>query len=490
MRPITPFVIPEAPASWASAAMPARHEAAAVQYLNAPLLRSLNVAPEDFGAQLLSLIGESAEAAGLQPVALAYAGHQFGQFVPTLGDGRAHLIGEMKGADGRRLDVQLKGSGRTLYSRGGDGRATLGAVLREVLLGECFAALGIPTTRGAAVLVTGEAVPRTTIKPGAILVRVAASHLRVGSFQYYAARGDRAAIDALALAAIRRHDPDLEHIGAERVIRWLERVIGRQADLIARWMSVGFIHGVMNTDNMALSGETIDYGPCAFLDHYHPGQVFSSIDHRGRYAFGNQPQIALWNLARFAETILPLLDADEAVAVRLAEDALDGFAERYSAAYAQLYGQKMGLGDVQSEDALLIADLLSLMQTHRTDFTLGFRALCEAPLQQASLEALRRQFGQSAEADAWIRRWQDRLATTGESMETIAARMRGANPVVIARNHLVEAAITAAEDHGDFSVFQKLVIALATPFSVDPADAALACAPTAEQVVQATFCGT
>ena len=460
-----------------------------VRYLNTRVLQSHGVEPAAFAAQLLGYLANPEGTADCQPLALAYAGHQFGSFVPSLGDGRAHLLGELRESSGTRWDVQFKGSGRTLYSRGGDGRATLGAVLREALLGECFRALDIPTTQALAVLETGERVPRGALKPGAILARRAASHLRVGSFQYFACRGDDVAIRRLADAAIARHDPDLPE-GPSRYTAWFERVVARQARLIARWMAVGFIHGVMNTDNTTISGETIDYGPCAFLDAYHPRKVFSSIDHQGRYAFANQPNIAVWNLARLAETVLPLIDPDEATAIEIATRVLDGFASVYAAAYADAYGRKLGLQTVQPDDATLIEDLLALMAAAGADFTVFFRALGDVPVMGPRAQEARGLLGETAAASAWFARWQARAQAEGSAPEAMAARMRTTNPLYIARNHLVEAAIVAAEARSDFGPFETLMTAIAQPYAERPGFESLAQAPTPAEEVPQTFCGT
>jgi serine/tyrosine/threonine adenylyltransferase len=459
-----------------------------LRFLNERVLGSLGIEPSAFAAALMARFA-SAPGEADPPLALAYAGHQFGSFVPTLGDGRAHLLGELVDGAGRRWDVQSKGSGRTLYSRGGDGRATVGAVLREALLGECFRALGIPTTQALAVLETGEAVPRGVRKPGGIVVRLAASHLRVGSFQYFACRGDTSAVERLAEAAIARHDADLAD-ARDRYLSWMDRVIARQARLVARWMSVGFIHGVMNTDNMTLSGETIDYGPCAFLDAYDPDKVFSSIDHHGRYAFGNQPNVAVWNLARWAETLLPLLDADEAVAIEKATRALGRFTDVYSAAYAEHYAHKLGLATVRAEDAALVADLLALMARSGADYTVCFRALGDVPTDGPRAAEARALLGGGAEVAAWFARWQARAAAEGTAPAALGARLHATNPAVIARNHLVEAAIAAAEERADYGPFTALMAALAQPFDESGSSAPYARPPAPHEVVTQTFCGT
>jgi uncharacterized protein YdiU (UPF0061 family) len=451
--------------------------------VNTALAEQLGIDPGELatpeGAAILAgnLVPEGAE-----PMALAYAGHQFGHFVPQLGDGRANLLGEVVGRDGIRRDIQLKGSGPTPFSRRGDGRAALGPVLREYLISEAMAALGIPTTRTLAAVTSGEPVMRETLMPGAVLTRVAASHIRVGTFQYFAAQGDEDGIRLLADHAIARHDPDAA--AAPNPYRaFLNGVVARQADLVARWLLVGFIHGVMNTDNCAISGETIDYGPCAFMDAYDPGQVFSSIDHHGRYAYGNQPRIALWNLTRLAECLLPLLGGDE----NAAKEALDAFAPTFQAAYFGGLRRKIGLLTEQEGDDNLTQDLLALMAADGADFTLTFRRLCdaaEAPAAEAA--AVRALFKDAGAYDAWAARWRSRLAMEADP----ATAMRAVNPAVIARNHLVEAALAAAIERADFQPFGELMDVLARPYVDDPALARFTIPPRDEERVLQTFCGT
>ncbi|MCX7288154.1 MAG: YdiU family protein [Rhodobacterales bacterium] len=407
---------------------------------------------------------------GADPIAQAYAGHQFGGFSPQLGDGRAHLLGEILAPDGRRFDLQLKGSGRTPFSRGGDGKAAVAPMLREYLISEGMAALGVPTTRALAVVATGETVWRETALPGAVLARVAASHLRVGTFQFFSARGDKAQLKALADYSIARHDPDLA--GAENpYLAFLDAVIDRQADLIARWMGLGFIHGVMNTDNMAISGETIDYGPCAFMEGYAPGTVFSSIDHQGRYAYANQPLILGWNLARLAETLIPLIDRDPDRAVDLANDRLHSIAGRYRTAWTGVMRRKLGLLGADAGDAALADDLLTAMQG--ADWTLTFRRLADPA-------ALRPLFTEFTAMEAWLPRWQ---ARTGDGVST---RIAEANPAVIPRNHKVEAALTAATA-GDMAPFHALLAAIQHPFV--ETEAYMLPAPTGFGP-HVTYCGT
>jgi uncharacterized protein YdiU (UPF0061 family) len=427
-------------------------------------------------------------APGADPLAMAYAGHQFGQFVPQLGDGRAILLGEVVGRDGRRRDIQLKGSGPTPFSRGGDGKAALGPVLREYVVSEAMAALGIPTTRALAAATTGERVIRDTLLPGAVLTRVASSHIRVGTFQYFAARGDQEAIRLLTDHVIDRHYP--EAAAAERPYRaLLEAVIAAQAALIARWLMVGFIHGVMNTDNMSIAGETIDYGPCAFMDAYDPGTVFSSIDANGRYAYGNQPRIGLWNLTRFAETLLPLLGDDETAAIAEAEGALNEFAPQFQAAYDAGLRQKLGLFTTHEDDAALIRSLLEAMTANKVDFTLFFRRLARAQSETGE-EAIRSLFADPAAYDEWIVRWRARLALEPQDAAAREEMMDGVNPAFIPRNHRVEAVIKAAVEREDYGPFEELLTVLSWPFEDQPEFSAYANPPAEEERVLRTFCGT
>jgi uncharacterized protein YdiU (UPF0061 family) len=421
--------------------------------------------------------------AGAEPIAQAYAGHQFGHFSPSLGDGRAILLGEVVTPAGLRRDIQLKGSGPTPFSRRGDGRAALGPVLREYVIGEAMAALGIPTTRALAAVATGEYVFREDALPGAVLTRVAASHIRVGSFQYFAARGDGAALRALLDHAIARHDPAAAG-AANPALAFLEGVVARQAALVARWMLVGFIHGVMNTDNCAVSGETIDYGPCAFMDAYHPETVFSSIDHQGRYAFANQPAIAQWNLARLAEALLPLIGAETAAAVEMAKGVLAGFAPAFGAAWRAGLLAKIGLAEEQAGDEALIQDLFARMAEGGADFTLAFRRLADAA--QGDGEGFAALFADPDAGRDWLARWRERAGAAGVD----AAAMRAVNPAYIPRNHLVEEAIAAAVEREDLAPFETLLEVLARPFEEQPGRERHALPPRPEERVRATFCGT
>ena len=424
---------------------------------------------------------------GAEPIALAYAGHQFGHFTPQLGDGRAVLLGEIVAPDGTRRDLQLKGSGRTEYSRGGDGRAALGPVLREYIVAEAMHALGIPTTRALAVVTTGEAVYRETALPGAVLARVAASHIRVGTFQYFAARHDAEGLRLLADHAIARHYP--EAACAPNPYRaFFQGVLGRQAALVAQWMNVGFIHGVMNTDNCAISGETIDYGPCAFLDEYDPAKVFSSIDRGGRYAYANQPNIVQWNLTRLAECLLLLIDENVEAAIEQVQQDLASFGGRFEDAYTAGLRRKLGLVTAEDGDLALAEALLEAMAANAADFTLTFRALCAAADDMTGA-AVRACFTDPAAFDTWAAVWRAR-----QSRETVApgarvALMRAANPAIIPRNHRIEAAIQAAVGADDFAPFHALLDALASPYA-DHALGPDTMPPLDDQRVTQTFCGT
>lgn len=458
--------------------------------LNLALAKDLGLDPDWLaGSEGVAALAGNAIPAGADPIAAAYAGHQFGQFVPQLGDGRAVLLGEVIDRAGHRRDLQLKGSGPTRFSRGGDGRAALGPVLREYLVSEAMAALGIPTTRALAAVATGEGVARETLLPGAVLTRVAASHIRVGTFQFFAARGDVEGLRALADHVLARHYPD--HVGVAAPYRaLLDAVVARQAELVARWLLVGFVHGVMNTDNMSVAGETIDYGPCAFLDVYDPRTVYSSIDRAGRYAYGEQPRMALWNLTRLAETLLPLLAADESAAVAEAEAALAGFAPRFEAAYHGGLNRKLGLGAVRAGDPALAGDLLARMAENQADFTRTFRALCTAAERPETDAAVRDLFVDPTAFDDWAVRWRTRLALEGSDPAGTAAAMRAANPAFIPRNHRVEAMIVAAVERGDFAPFEALLAVLAHPYTDQPDRAGYAEAPDGGGAGYRTFCGT
>ncbi|MFZ1169625.1 MAG: YdiU family protein [Bradyrhizobium sp.] len=426
---------------------------------------------------------------GAEPIAMAYAGHQFGYFVPQLGDGRAILLGEVIDIDGVRRDIQLKGSGPTPFSRRGDGRAALGPVLREYIVSEAMAALGVPTTRSLAATITGEHVIRETPLPGAVLTRVASSHIRVGTFQYFAARGDTAGIKRLADHAIARHYPQAAQ--AERPYHaLLEGVIARQAELVARWLLVGFIHGVMNTDNTSISGETIDYGPCAFLDHYDPAAVFSSIDEQGRYAYANQPRIALWNLTRLAECLLSLFSDDKDKAIEQAQLILAAFPAKFTAAYQSGLRQKIGLFTQRNGDEVLVQELLDAMAKTQADFTLTFRRLSEAAEDANRDSEVRQHFADPAAYDEWAVRWRQRIGEESQTPAERAAMMRAVNPAFIPRNHRIEAVIQAATGRDDFAPFEELLTVLSRPYEDQPAFSHYAEPPEPDQRVLQTFCGT
>ncbi len=458
--------------------------------LNRPLAVHLGLDPELLaspeGAEILA--GKRVPD-GADPIAMAYAGHQFGHFVPQLGDGRAILLGEVIDADGVRRDIQLKGSGPTPFSRRGDGRAALGPVLREYVVSEAMAALGVPTTRSLAAVVTGESVMRETMLPGAVLTRVAASHIRVGTFQFFAARGDTDGVRRLADHVIARHYPDAAK--ADRPYHaLLAGVIARQAELVARWLLIGFIHGVMNTDNTSISGETIDYGPCAFMDHYDPAMVFSSIDEQGRYAYANQPRIALWNLTRLAECLLPLFSDEQEKAIAEAQALLGDFAEKFTAAYQSGLRRKIGLFTTRDGDEALVQDLLDAMAQSHADFTLTFRRLGDAARDPEADREVRQLFAEPAAFDEWAAHWRKRIGDEPQSADERSAAMRAVNPAFIPRNHRIEAIIDAAVNRDDYAPFEELLQVLSRPYADQPEFADYAEPPKPEQRVLQTFCGT
>ncbi|AZV43451.1 hypothetical protein BAOM_2842 [Peribacillus asahii] len=450
--------------------------------LNDSLATSLGLNVEELQSENgVAVLAGNDSPEGAFPLAQAYAGHQFGNFT-MLGDGRAVLLGEQITPQGERVDIQLKGSGRTPYSRGGDGRAALGPMLREYIISEAMHALGIPTTRSLAVVTTGESIIRETELPGAILTRVAASHLRVGTFQYVATWGTIEELRALADYTIKRHFPDIE-ADESRYLSLLQALIKRQAMLIAKWQLVGFIHGVMNTDNMTISGETIDYGPCAFMDTYDPATVFSSIDREGRYAYGNQPYIGGWNLARFAESLLPLLHDDQEEAIKLAQNAMSTFGELYESHWLAGMKAKLGLFNEEAQDRSLIEELLSIMQKYRADYTNTFRALTFDTLEDTVL------FG-TPEFTQWHELWKARLGRQQESKADSHQLMRNSNPAIIPRNHRVEAALEAAVKQGDYSVMERLLQVLSNPYAHSPQQAEYATLPAESTRPYRTFCGT
>jgi len=460
--------------------------------LNGGLATELGLEWRSLGdAALANLFAGNSVPEGADPVATAYAGHQFGQFVPRLGDGRAILLGEVIDRSGIRRDIQLKGSGRTPYSRGGDGRAALGPVLREYLVSEAMHALGIEGTRALAAVTTGESVVRDGRLPGAVVTRVAKSHVRVGTFEYFAARGDQTSVRRLADYVIDRHYPELRS-AARPYLELLQAVCLRHAALVASWMHVGFIHGVMNTDNTSVSGETIDYGPCAFMDAYDPATVFSSIDSMGRYAYSNQPHAAQWNLARFAETLLALIDSDPGRAVEAAGPVVEGFAGAFEEHWISGLRVKLGLQTPEPDDTALIRAWLELMHRNECDFTLTFRKLCaaaDAP-DGAVDEPLEALFRRPDEYRAWAREWRARQAREASPAEGRGAAMRRVNPAFIPRNHRVEAMIAAAVERADYAPFEELLEVLSRPYEDQPRFEGYERPPRPEERVLQTFCGT
>jgi uncharacterized protein YdiU (UPF0061 family) len=450
--------------------------------LNHPLAASLGLKAEELQSQdSISVFAGNKVPETAFPIAQAYAGHQFGHFT-MLGDGRAVLLGEQITPKAERFDLQLKGSGRTPYSRGGDGRAALGPMLREYIISEAMFGLGIPTTRSLAVVTTGEKVIRETILTGAILTRVAASHIRVGTFQYASRWGTDEELRALADYTIKRHYPEIE--GKEQqYLLFLKEVISRQASLISKWMLAGFIHGVMNTDNMTISGESIDFGPCAFMDTYNPDTVFSSIDVQGRYAYGNQPNIAAWNLARFAETLLPLLHENEEQAIKMAEEAISDFAEQYHNNWTTGMRAKLGIFNEEPQDKAIIEDLLSMMQKYNADYTNTFRALTTGELEGLELF-------DSTEFANWKEVWKERLERQQQSKEESQKLMQRNNPAVIPRNHRVEEALEAASRNGDYSVMERLLAVLSCPYDYSVNNKEYSTVPPKIKRPYRTFCGT
>ncbi len=471
---------------------PSRVAAPALIRVNRELAQYLGLDPEALASpDGVAVLSGNRVAAGSEPLAMAYAGHQFGHFVPQLGDGRANLLGEVIARDGVRYDIQLKGSGPTPFSRRGDGRAALGPVLREYILSEAMAALGVPTTRALAAVTTGEPVVRETLLPGAVFTRVARSHLRVGSFQYFAARGDADALKQLAGYAIERHYPEAAAAG-KKYRAFLDGVIARQARLIAQWMLLGFIHGVMNTDNMSIAGETIDYGPCAFMEAYSPDQVYSSIDQNGRYAFSNQPAAAHWNLARLAEALLPLLAEEEGSddgAMQSATDALGAFAPEFVGARTRGLRQKLGLLTEEEGDLALADALLERMAQNDADYTLTFRRLADAAEDATGHGTVRELFRDPEAYDSWAAQWRSRTQREPGTPRERATAMRLVSPVYIPRNHQVEAVIQAALRH-DFAPFAMLVDVGVNPFAEQAGHEAYARPARPEECVSATFCGT
>ncbi|NIA01234.1 MAG: YdiU family protein [Planctomycetia bacterium] len=459
---------------------------------NDALARELGISTDHDAALGAAVFSGNTLPEGAEPLAMAYAGHQFGHFSPQLGDGRALLLGEINRPDGARVDIHLKGSGPTCFSRNGDGRSALGPVLREYLVSEAMHKLNVSTTRALAAVTTGEPVARERLLPGGVITRVASSFVRVGTFQYFSARDDYAAVKQLADYVIEKSYPRLGD-NENPYVALLNAVVERQAALIAQWMHIGFIHGVMNTDNMSITGETIDYGPCAFMDAYRHDQVFSSIDRNGRYAYSNQPSMGLWNLTRLAETLLPLFDDDPQTAVDKAQDVLKGYQQRYESDWLAGMQEKCGLTACRDAegDKTLVETLLDVMADNHADFTLTFyhlSRLADQPSEQDN--DLRALFDNAMQVDAWLGKWRKRLSMETQSDEARQKSMQAVNPVYIPRNHQIEAAIRAAEDQGDFSVFHALHTVLQNPYVQQEEKERYMQAPEPEEVVEYTFCGT
>jgi uncharacterized protein YdiU (UPF0061 family) len=471
--------------AWQPAAVPKPR----LVILNHPLARELGLDPADLESEAgVAILAGNAVPEGAAPIAQAYAGHQFGGFSPRLGDGRALLLGEVVDTRGVRRDIQLKGSGQTPFSRNGDGKAALGPMLREYVFGEAMHALAIPTTRALAVVTTGEVVRREKPLPGAVLTRVAASHIRVGTFQFFAARSDTETVKRVADYAIARHYTDLAP-GPERYLAFFAAVAERQAELVARWMCVGFVHGVMNTDNMAISGETIDYGPCAFIDAYDPRAVYSSIDHHGRYAFANQPVIAQWNLARLAETLIPLVDADAAGVAERLTGVLDRYAERFHHHWLAGMRRKLGLCSARDDDQQLVDDLLALLASHQLDWTLAFR--CLSDLMRGTPARFEELLAEPSDRwTAWQARWLTRVAADPGTLAERAAAMDRENPLYIPRNHLVEEALAAATTDGDMRPVEALLDAVSRPYDERGEHRDRATARPQDIAPHVTYCGT
>ncbi|WP_088067325.1 protein adenylyltransferase SelO [Gottfriedia luciferensis] len=451
--------------------------------LNKPLATSLGLDVQALESEesVDVFAGNQVPDGGL-PLAQAYAGHQFGHF-NMLGDGRALLLGEQITPKNKRYDIQLKGSGRTPYSRGGDGRAALGPMLREYIISEAMHALGIPTTRSLAVVTTGEQIQRDTRLPGAIMTRIAASHIRVGTFQYVSRWGSVSELKELADYTIQRHYPEIDKNNPNQYFLFLQEVIKRQVSLIIKWQMVGFIHGVMNTDNMTISGETIDYGPCAFMDTYDPATVFSSIDLRSRYAYGNQPKMAGWNLARFAETLLPLLHEDQEKALEIAQNAISEYPMLYVDNWVAGMRKKLGIFNEEDQDKSLIDELLEMMEKHKSDYTNTFRALSYGKQEDMNLFT-------TPEFKQWEKLWQERLSRQSESMEASLQLMKDNNPTVIPRNHRVEEALKAAVENGDYSVMEKLLKVLSNPYMETNEQESYCTLPPDPDRPYQTYCGT
>jgi uncharacterized protein YdiU (UPF0061 family) len=481
------------PARFYARVNPTRVVAPRLIKVNVELALSLGLDPDALASQQgVEILAGNRIAEGSEPLAIAYAGHQFGHFVPQLGDGRTNLLGEVTGRDGVRYDIQLKGSGPTPFSRRGDGRAALGSVLREYIVSEAMYSLGVPTTRALAAVSTGERVVRESVLPGAVFTRVAASHLRVGTFQYFAARGDTEGLQTLADYAIARHYSEAEQTKQPYQFL-LNGVIARHAQLVAQWMLLGFIHGVMNTDNTSISGETIDYGPCAFMEAYEADKVFSSIDRQGRYAYSNQPHAALWNLTRLAETLLPLLAQEEGsdeAGLTSAKEALAAFQPQFEAARNAGLRRKLGLFTERDGDAALAEDLLKRMAANEADFTLAFRRLCDAAAGADGDGKVRALFVDPSAYDVWAVGWRRRLEEEPLSGVDRSERMRKVNPAFIPRNHMVEAVLDSAVERQDFGPFEELLDVVSRPYEDRPELEHYAVPARPDQAVSQTFCGT
>lgn len=457
---------------------------------NPVLAKELGIDPQWLASdEALQVLAGNQTAMGSTPMAQAYAGHQFGSFNPQLGDGRAHLLGEIVSPSGERFDLQLKGSGPTPYSRRGDGRSPLGPVLREYLLSEAMAALGVPTTRSLAAVATGETVMRQSPAPGAVLTRIAPSHIRVGSFENFAMQGDDDGVKTLADYCLQRHFPHLIK-QPQPYLAFLNEVIERQAKLIAQWQGFGFIHGVMNTDNVLICGATVDFGPCAFMDEFNPDKVFSSIDRQGRYRYNQQPGIGQWNVTRLAQALLPILNIDSDQALVDAQQALDDYAKHYGMAYQRIMSNKLGMGEPQPGDQVLTQQLLAIMAEHQLDFTLCFRYLVDQIATPTQHQTLGDTFIAPHELSVWLQQWQQRLATDLQTNEQRHEQMNLANPAFIARNHQVELVIRAAEDMGDYQPFYALLKVVQSPCNYQKKLKSFALAPMPQEAVQHTFCGT
>ena len=456
---------------------------------NQALGKELGLAATAFGSADAALYAGNQIPEDAQPLAMAYSGHQFGHFTPNLGDGRAILLGQVVTPGGRSIDIHMKGTGKTAFSRDGDGRAALGPVLREYLVSEAMYRLGVPTTRALAAVSTGEAVYRERILPGGIITRVAASFIRIGTFEYFTARDDMAGVKRLADYVIDTHYPQLKE-SETPYLGLLDTVIEGQAALIAQWMQLGFIHGVMNTDNMSITCETIDYGPCAFMDHFAHDRVFSSIDRHGRYAYNNQPNIGLWNLIRLTECLLPLIDADAETAVKIAQPHLEKFIHSYQQHWLKGMRAKFGFKSEFDEDKALIDELFAIMAEGNADFTLTFYQLSRLEMDASDDAAMLALFDDAPAITRWLAKWRERLRRETSDDDGRKTMMRSVNPVYIPRNHLIEAAIRAAEDRGDLTVFHALHEVLQRPYEVQPGKEAYMQQPQPHEVVQQTFCGT